>query len=105
LHNFDVIVTDLKMETATAGFSVLRAAKAKDVTTQVIVLTAYGKPEVKAESMVLGAFDYLETSRSDEKTTIGGIFEVIRDKISSALCFRAKLAASTVLPQDEVGNG
>lgn len=59
-NDFDVIVTDLRMETREAGLAVLKAAKEKDIYTQVILVTFYGTPEVSAEVMRQGAFDYLE---------------------------------------------
>jgi response regulator of citrate/malate metabolism len=49
------------METKTAndGLSVLKAARSTEFT-QVIVITAYGEPQLSETSMHLGAFDYLE---------------------------------------------
>jgi len=82
-QDFDVIVTDLKMETDEAGLNVLKAAKEKDIYTQVIVITAYGKPEVSAEIMRLGAFDYLERNIPGTDT-----LNMVRHKISLALEFR-----------------
>jgi DNA-binding NtrC family response regulator len=82
-HNFDVIVTDLKMETETAGLDVLKAAKEKDILTQVIVITAYGTPAVSVDAMRLGAFDYLERSAPGTEP-----LEMIRRKIPLALDYR-----------------
>jgi DNA-binding NtrC family response regulator len=87
-QDFDAIVTDLKMETDDAGLTVLKAAKEKDIYTQVIVVTAYGTPEVSVETMRLGAFDYLERNAPGTET-----LAMIRSKITLALEFRkAKLA-------------
>jgi DNA-binding NtrC family response regulator len=86
-HDFAVIVTDLRMETKEAGLDVLKAAKEKDIYTQVIMVTAYGTPEVSVETMRLGAFDYLE--RTAEGTEH---LPMVRSKINLALEFReAKL--------------
>lgn len=86
-NDFDVIVTDLKMETDDAGLEVLRAAKEKDVYSQVIMVTAYGTPEVSVETMRLGAFDYIE--RTAPATDV---LAMVRSKIDLALEFReAKL--------------
>jgi DNA-binding NtrC family response regulator len=86
-NSFDVVVVDLKMETDKAGLDVLKAAKEKDVYTQVIVVTAYGTPEVSVETMRLGAFDYLERNAPGT-----GTLAMVRSKISLALEFReAKL--------------
>lgn len=90
-HDFDVIVTDLKMETDDAGLAVLKAVKEKDIYTQVIVVTAYGTPEISIETMRLGAFDYLERNApgTDHLT-------MVRSKITQALEFReAKLGGKT----------
>lgn len=59
--SFDLVITDLLLERQTAqdGLAVLRAAKQAEFT-QVIVVTAYGSPEISVEAMQLGAFDYLE---------------------------------------------
>jgi DNA-binding NtrC family response regulator len=59
--DFDLVITDLFMETQSAddGLQVIRAAKRNELT-QVIVVTAHGRPELSVDSMRLGAFDYLE---------------------------------------------
>jgi|SRR5271166_1027857 len=79
---FDVVVTDLHMETNVAGLDVLRAAKQKDNYTQVIVITAYGTPEIAVEALRIAAFDFLE------KNAPGDILEVLKGKIALALEFR-----------------
>ena len=60
-QRFDLVITDLFMESHTAedGLSVLRAAKRSEFA-QVIVVTSFGKPELSEASMRLGAFDYIE---------------------------------------------
>jgi DNA-binding NtrC family response regulator len=86
-NDLDVIVTDLKMETKKAGLEVLKAAKEKDVYTQVIVVTVYGTPEISVEAMRLGAFDYLERNAPGTDA-----LAMVRSKITLALEFReAKL--------------
>jgi DNA-binding NtrC family response regulator len=86
-QDFDVVVTDLKMETPDAGLRVLKAAKQKDIYTQVIVVTAYGTPEISVETMRLGAFDYLERNAPGTDA-----LAMVRSKITLALEFReAKL--------------
>ncbi len=61
-EHFDVVVTDLKMETDTSGIEVLKKAKELDPFIEVIVLTAYGAVETAVPAMKQGAFDYVEKS-------------------------------------------
>jgi DNA-binding NtrC family response regulator len=93
-ETFDVIVTDMKLEAnePKLGFEILKAAKEKDIYTQVIVITAYGTPEISVEAMSLGAFDYLE--RNFPGTDV---LAMIKSKVSLAVEFRnAKLKESGV---------
>jgi DNA-binding NtrC family response regulator len=86
-ETFDVVVTDLRMETNEAGLEVLKAAIQKDAFTQVIVITAYGTPKITAEAMLGMAFDFLERN-----SPLFDIFEVLKRKVTLALEFRdAKL--------------
>jgi len=88
-NEFDVVVTDLRMETAEAGLDVLRAAKEKDVYTQVIMVTVYGTPEVSVSTMKLGAYDYIE------RNTPGVEFlATVQSKVSLALEVRRQLLQS-----------
>ncbi len=81
-HNppYDVIVTDMVMESPTSGLDVLRAALTTDVFSEVIVLTAYGNVANAVECMKRGAFDYVEKN-------IPGVdvFELLSIKVSQAL--------------------
>lgn len=57
---FDVVVSDMVMETPDSGLNVLQAALTADVFSEVIVLTAYGNVGNAVECMKRGAFDYVE---------------------------------------------
>ncbi len=57
-QDFDVVVTDLKLDSI-GGMDVLKAAKAANPQTEVIVLTGYGSVESAVEAMKGGAIDYL----------------------------------------------
>ena len=57
---FDVVLTDMLMESPNSGVEVLKAALARDVFTEVVVLTAYGNVANAVECMKMGAFDYVE---------------------------------------------
>ncbi len=56
---FDVVVTDLRLPGAD-GVRVLRAARERDPSTAVLVMTAHGSVETAVEAMKLGAFDFLQ---------------------------------------------
>lgn len=82
-HDFDVVITDLKMETDDTGLYVLNTAKQKDIDTQVIVVTAYGTPEISVKTMRYGAFDYLERNSPGTE-----FLAMLRHKIDLAVEFR-----------------
>src|ERR1044072_9835737 len=56
---YKLVITDLKMPRAD-GLEVLRAAKASDADTSVILLTAYGTIDEAVMAMKEGAFDFLQ---------------------------------------------
>ncbi|MGC8862939.1 MAG: response regulator [Armatimonadota bacterium] len=78
--SYDVIVTDMVMESPTSGLEVLQAALTTDVFSEVIVLTAYGNVANAVECMKRGAFDYVEKN-------IPGVdvFELLSMKVEQAL--------------------
>lgn len=55
-QDFDLIITDLRMEKNEAGLEVIRAAREKDLWTQVILVTAY---QMGPEAITKGAYDYV----------------------------------------------
>ncbi len=57
---YDVVVTDMVMESENSGLEILKAALLRDVLTEVIVLTAYGSVANAVECLKRGAFDYVE---------------------------------------------
>jgi DNA-binding NtrC family response regulator len=87
---FDVVLTDMLMESPASGVEVLKAALARDVFTEVVILTAYGNVSNAVECMKMGAFDYVEKN-------IPGVdvYELICIKIEQAL-ERRRSALSTV---------
>ncbi len=56
---FDVVVTDLKMETDEAGIDVLRHMKGKSPAAEVILITGYATIEAGARALEIGAHDFL----------------------------------------------
>lgn len=77
---YDVVVTDMVMESADSGLEVLQAALSSDIFTELIVLTAYGNVGNAVECMKRGAFDYVEKN-------IPGVdvFELLSMKVQQAL--------------------
>ena len=57
---FDIVITDMNMGDPNSGIRILEGAVARDVFTEVIVLTAYGNVSNAVESMKRGAYDYVE---------------------------------------------
>ncbi|MFW6066764.1 MAG: sigma-54-dependent transcriptional regulator [Myxococcota bacterium] len=64
--SYDVVITDLMMPDG-SGLEVLEAARARDESTQVIMITAYATTERAVEAMRKGAYDYIQKPfRNDE---------------------------------------
>lgn len=55
---FDVVITDLKMDGPT-GMDVLRAIKKSGYPTEVIIITGYATIEKTREAEYVGAFDFI----------------------------------------------
>ncbi len=87
---FDVVLTDMLMESPNSGVEVLKATLARDVFTEVVILTAYGNVANAVECMKMGAFDYVEKN-------IPGVdvYELICIKIEQSLD-RRRSSLSTV---------
>ncbi|HUI42839.1 MAG TPA: sigma-54 dependent transcriptional regulator [Terriglobia bacterium] len=56
---FDVIISDMKLGPQLSGLDVLRAYKAIQPDSEVILITAFGSMETAIEAVKAGAFDYL----------------------------------------------
>jgi len=56
---FDLVITDLKMETDEAGLEILERARGRSPETEVILITGYATIEVGARAIEAGAYDYL----------------------------------------------
>ena len=56
--DFDIVITDLKME-GTGGIELLEKIKKEKPTIGVILVTAYGEVNSYLKAMNLGAFEYL----------------------------------------------
>ena len=56
---YDVVLTDLRLPGAD-GLAILRAARARDARTAIVVMTAFGTVEAAVEAMRDGAFDFVQ---------------------------------------------
>ncbi len=56
--DFDIVVTDLKMENVD-GIQILGAAKKKSPKTEVIIITGFATSEAAKEALKKGAFDFI----------------------------------------------
>jgi DNA-binding NtrC family response regulator len=65
-NDYDLVITDLKLPRKD-GIEVLKAAKAKNLTTEVIVMTAYATVETAVSTLKLGAYDYILKPLSPER--------------------------------------
>ena len=68
-NDFDCVITDLKLD-AVSGMEVLKAAKAQNPQTEVIMLTGYGSIESAVAAMKAGAIDYLTKPVDNEELTL-----------------------------------
>lgn len=61
LHQrFDVVVTDLMLETNDGGLRILKETKDKSPNTEVVLMTASNEIETAVEAIRLGAYNYLQ---------------------------------------------
>jgi DNA-binding NtrC family response regulator len=95
---YDIVVTDMVMESPSSGLEVLQTALSHDVFTEVIVLTAYGNVANAVECMKRGAFDYVEKN-------IPGVdvFEILSLKVAQAL-ERRKMSLATLRKIEQYTN-
>lgn len=96
---YDVVVTDMVMESPSSGLEVLQAALSSDIFTELIVLTAYGNVGNAVECMKRGAFDYVEKN-------IPGVdvFELLSMKVQQALD-RRKASLATLRRIEHITKG
>jgi two-component system response regulator HydG len=83
-RTFDLVITDLIMADL-GGLDILRAVKAANPTTEVIVITGHASVETAVEAIKQGAYDYIEKPLN---------VEVLRDRTAKAL-ERRRLVART----------
>lgn len=59
-QHFDVVVTDLMLETNDGGIQILKEVKRESPETEVVLMTAFNGVETAVEAMLQGAFNYLQ---------------------------------------------
>ncbi len=77
---FDLVITDMSMEDPDAGLRVLNAAVARDLFSEVIIMTAFANVENAVECMRRGAFDYIEKNKPGED-----VYELLTLKVLQAM--------------------
>lgn len=87
---YDIVITDMSMEDSGSGIRILESAVARDVFTEVIILTAYGNVANAVECMKRGAFDYVEKNMPNVD-----VFELLCLKVAQAV-ERRRSAVDTV---------
>lgn len=87
---YDIVITDMSMEDPASGIRILEGAVARDVFTEVIVLTAYGNVANAVECMKRGAFDYVEKNMPGVD-----VYELLCLKVQQAI-ERRRSAVDTV---------
>ncbi|WP_133512450.1 response regulator transcription factor [Candidatus Thiosymbion oneisti] len=80
--DFDLVITDLRMEKDEAGLEVIEAAREKDLWTQIILITAYYQEEEAAGTIAEGAYDYVL------RTDPGNYLQRLQGLIPEALEYR-----------------
>jgi ATP-dependent Lon protease len=90
-QSFDVVITDLKMETVD-GMEVLETAKQKNPDTEVIVITGYATVPAAVSAMQKGSHHFLaKPLKLDEiRTTVGNALRRKRSRLENrgpVLCF------------------
>ena len=94
-RSFDVVITDMVMESPESGLEVLKAAFARDIFSEVIVLTAYGNVANAVECMKRGAFDYVEKNNPGVD-----VYELLAFKVEQAMDHR-RSAVNTLKRLDQ----
>jgi len=94
-YRFDLVITDVRLSGTQGkeGLQILELTKKKNPDTPVIVMTAYGSPEVQKDAKRLGAYRYF-----DKPIDINVLMDCIsrlkipvpRDKFSGAKTKKAK---------------
>jgi two-component system, NtrC family, response regulator HydG len=102
--NFDVVVTDLRMERVD-GFDVIAAAREADPNLPVIVMTAFGSIESAIEAIKKGAFHYVTKPFRLEEVRVYVARAVDERKLRSQLHSLRLLASERSTLRGMIGRG
>ena len=69
---FDVIISDMRLGPSLNGLDVLRAYKAIQPESEVILITAFGSMETAIEAVKAGAFDYISKPFKIDEVLLAG---------------------------------
>jgi two-component system response regulator HydG len=108
--NFDVIVTDLVMESETAGLEVLRLAREHQPEAETIMVTAHGEVPTAKAAIQGGAWDFIEkpldldffrnrVNGAAEKVLLRHYAEGLKDQRDAAFGFEGIIGESPALRQ------
>ena len=99
-HDFDVVITDLKLDQI-SGIDVLKAAKANNPRTEVIVLTGYSSVESAVEAMKAGAREYLRKPFDSEELLLAVADAMERQRLKSEVA-RLRSAVEQKFTSDNI---
>jgi len=84
-QQFDVVVSDMKMEKATSGLDLLKAFKEASPGTRVVLMSAFSSLDTAVEAVRAGAFDYVakpfdvrEVMATVERALAGGAGRILK---------------------------
>ncbi|MFZ9915137.1 MAG: sigma-54-dependent transcriptional regulator, partial [Phycisphaerales bacterium] len=111
LHgHFDVVVTDLVMETETAGLEVLATARAEQPHAETIMVTAHGDIPTAKKALQGGAYDFIEkpvdlvvlrnlVHRAAETVMLRSQNEALKGQVDAAFGFEGIIGESPAMRQ------
>ena len=108
--HFDVIVTDLVMESEVAGLEVLAFARAQQPHAETIMITAHGDIPTAKKALQGGAYDFIEKPidlvvlrnvvyHAAEAVMLRGQNEALKGQVDSAYGFEGILGESLAMRQ------
>jgi two-component system response regulator HydG len=105
---FDVVITDLMLESQHSGIEILNSVKQISEETEVIVMTAHNSVEVAVDAMRRGAFNYLQkpldlkqlrtiTERAAESSQLRRINRDLKQRLDEKFGFNGVIGNSPMM--------